>query len=115
MNFNGNVADFGQFGPTLVNLLHCNAYKRLIQYSRAHTQIIMGSIVGKSQNLVILGRKTWTLRGEMTKFTKKSCFEVDFDFSIHFFSKYTPKRPQNTELSNQVTPLVFLGGLLIIK
>ena len=82
-----NLADMGYFRSTLANLLHQNAYKRLIWYSRAHTQVLIGSIVLESQNFVLLGRKIWKIVRKMTNLTIKSRFEADFDFSIHFFFK----------------------------
>ena len=89
-----NLADLGYFRSTLANLVLQNAYKRRIWYSRAHTEVLMGSIVLECQNFVLLGRRIWTIVGKMTNLTIKSCFEADYDFSIHFFFKYIPRDPQ---------------------
>ena len=76
--FNRNLADLGYFRSTLANLLHQNAFYRLIWYSRAPAQVFMGSIAMESRIFLLLGKWIMTLFEENVQFNLKVLFQGRF-------------------------------------
>ena len=110
-----NLADMGYFRSTLASLLHQNAYQRLIWYSRAYTKVLMGSIVLACQNFVKNRQKNGVNSRENDQLNHKILVWSRIWLLNTFFLQINPQRSPNSKLINQVTPLVSLGGLLIIN